>query len=80
MASQSCLNPSMERTVLGEGDFTFIVESAKRIHSQQGKMQEGGGNSNVDENFLHYAFSRLAEELSISFDVERMDAVDINAV
>ena len=41
MASHSCLNPSIERTVLGEGDFTFIVESAKRIHSQQGRMQEG---------------------------------------
>ena len=44
-------------------------------------MQEGGGNSNVDENFLHYAFSRLAEELSISFDGEGMDAMDmVNAV
>ncbi len=69
----------MERIVLGEGDFTFIVESAKRIHSQQGRIQERE-KTNVDVNFLRYAFSRFAEELSISFDGEGMDALDINAV
>ena len=69
----------MECIVLGEGDFTFIVESAKRIHSQQGRIQERE-KTNVDVNYLRYAFSRFAEKLSISFDGEGMDALYINAV